>query len=93
MNDPIKIHYINAGEIPTTRSAQIAYACDIAGISVACCLGKGRHRDVARRRWHVMAILHERGWSSAEIGRRLNRDHSTVLHGLARHREISKAAA
>lgn len=35
-------------------------------------------------RWAVMHALDAMGWSSVKIGQYLNRDHTTVLHGLGR---------
>lgn len=85
MSEALKIYYIDE---PMTKRGSLARACDIAGISMGCCVGEGRHKDVVRRRWHVMAILSARGPSTAEIGRRLNRDHTTVMHGLRRWAQI-----
>lgn len=35
-------------------------------------------------RWQVMRELRDKGLSTPAIGRILNRDHSTILHGLLR---------
>lgn len=41
-----------------------------------------RFKHLVRTRWAVMAALHERGMSYKAIGRRLRRDHSTVMYGV-----------
>ena len=43
--------------------------------------------ETVRARQAVMAGLADAGWSSVRIGRYLGRDHSTVLHGIAKHRD------
>lgn len=45
---------------------------------------RGKDRDAARQ--HVMAALRGQRVSSAEIGRLLDRDPSTVCHGIAAHK-------
>lgn len=54
--------------------------------------GTSRARYICVARWALMTVLHEQGWSSPRIGRFLgNRDHTTVLNGLARARELMAA--
>lgn len=45
-------------------------------------LGRSRERSIARARAALYVRLHGLGLSSPEIGRALDRDHSTVLAGL-----------
>jgi hypothetical protein len=45
-----------------------------------------RNRHIVRLRQKAMYRMHrELGWSLPRIGRMLNRDHTTVLHGVRRH--------
>ena len=46
--------------------------------------GRSRLPDIVHARWAIMVDLHRVGFSSVNIGRMLNRDHSTVLHALTR---------
>lgn len=44
---------------------------------------RNRSRELVEKRWAVMVLLNEDGWSSSEIARYLGlNDHTTVLHGL-----------
>lgn len=52
-----------------------------------------RHRSMVRSRWAVMVALRQLGFSLPEIGDELNRDHSTVLHGLRSARKDEYLAA
>lgn len=47
-------------------------------------LGESRYPDDVRARYLIAAILRDRDWSWPQIGRALNRDHSTVLVSLRR---------
>jgi chromosomal replication initiation ATPase DnaA len=50
--------------------------------------GKSRVRQFVMPRQKVMAIALDMGYSSTMVGRFLGgRDHSSVLHGAARHKE------
>ncbi len=62
------------------------------GVPVADITGKCRAKYLVRARQHAMDVLHKRGWSYAEVGRRLGgRDHSTVIHGIKKHYERTRA--
>ena len=95
MREPIQIRYIHYGAVPdlppyvptgmTYRpDRNILAACEIAGISIEDARSPSRKREISYRRFHVMAILRSWGRSLPQIGRILNRDHSTILHGLRR---------
>lgn len=99
MREPLQIHYIQYGGVPKTPEflptgstyrpdRNIIAACEIAGISVAEARGPSRLKDVSYKRFHVMAILRSWGRSLPQIGRLLNRDHTTILHGLRRWETI-----
>lgn len=47
-------------------------------------LSPKRDMRTCAARWAVMHALDDMGWSSTKIGQFLNRDHTTVLHGLGR---------
>jgi chromosomal replication initiation ATPase DnaA len=57
------------------------------GLSYDEVTGTSRQRHIVAGRNHVYAALIECGFSSAAVGRYMGRDHSTVLHGAAQHRE------
>lgn len=59
----------------------IAEIADRFGLSYSQIVGKSRIRDISRARQTIYAILVRRGSSYAQVGRWLNRDHSSVLHG------------
>lgn len=46
--------------------------------------GPSRLPHIVRARWEVMTILRRRGLSLVAIGRIVNRDNTTVSHGLRR---------
>lgn len=51
--------------------------------------GRGRSRAVAEVRFAVMAAARHRGMSLPQIGRGLgDRDHTTIINGLRRAREL-----
>mgnify|MGYP001561965336 CR=1 FL=1 len=62
-------------EIATIAAA----AARCAGLTVGHLVGQGRATSVVRARRVAMSIAHERGFSYSEIGRALQRDHSTVM--------------
>lgn len=45
-------------------------------------LGKSRKRMIVNARRKCMVMLRNKGHTTTEIGRILNRDHSTVVHSL-----------
>jgi chromosomal replication initiation ATPase DnaA len=55
---------------------------EMTDISVAQILGAQQSRRVVYARWTVVIALHRRGWSASNIGRLLNRDHTTILYAL-----------
>lgn len=50
------------------------------GISWLRITGGQRARPVVQARWLAVHMLYERGYTSAEIGRQLGKDHTTILH-------------
>ena len=54
------------------------------GMTVDAMKGHSREARFAKARWEVMVALRDEGFSMPRIGRILNRDHTTVLHGLRR---------
>lgn len=52
------------------------------GVAADEILSPVRRAKVVRARWAVMRRLSAAGFSSVQIGRWLQRDHATVLHGL-----------
>lgn len=52
------------------------------GYTVADILGKSRFKRVVAVRRLCILMLREKGYSTTEIGRIMNRDHSTIVHAL-----------
>jgi chromosomal replication initiation ATPase DnaA len=52
------------------------------GTNVAEIAGKGRHATICQVRWDFFSRARSAGYSLNEIGRSVNKDHGTVLHGL-----------
>ena len=79
------------GELPARLSmAEIAaVVADRQGVSPAEIRGRGRTRRLVVARQAFMAEAYAQGrWSQPTIGRWLGgRDHSTIHHGIAAHRE------
>lgn len=53
-------------------------------VSIEDITGPSRERHICRARWEAMRAMRDRKLSTIRIGQLLNRDHSTVLHGLRR---------
>lgn len=65
------------------RERQIlAEAAERHGLTVEDLTGLSRKQKVVVARWEVMRALRDLGRSTPRIGQILNRDHSTVIHGL-----------
>ena len=62
----------------------ITQLCRHHGITLDELRGPCRRRRIAMARWEAMRALHGRGLSNGQIGMLLNRDPSTVHHGLRR---------
>lgn len=68
------------------RTDRLKGACERAGLTLEEAMGSSRYRNITRRRFHVMWIcVREYGWSACETGRRLNREHSSILWGVNHH--------
>jgi chromosomal replication initiation ATPase DnaA len=61
--------------------------CAEYGVSVAEVLGNSRIHDYVYARQACFFALQKVGLSSTQIGRLMNRDHSTVLYGIRTHKE------
>ncbi len=51
------------------------------GVLPAAVLGRDRRAEIVYARHLAMWLLSHAGVAASEIGRQLNRDHSTVIHG------------
>ena len=66
---------------PETEHQRIARIVPVAtDISWDCIKGKQRNQKVVNARWLAIEMLAESKYSCAQIGRFLNRDHTTILH-------------
>jgi chromosomal replication initiation ATPase DnaA len=59
-------------------------ASEVTGIPQAEILGPMRHKQVCRPRFAIMLAARRRAYSSPQIARVLQRDHTVVLDGAAR---------
>ena len=63
----------------------IMHICDLMGVTEIQLLGKGRKTILVQTRYMIFTVLRERGWTLTAIGKRMKRDHATVIHGLEEH--------
>lgn len=64
------------------------------GVSVADLRGPARTKGIAHARQHAMYLMAQQPHLSLpQIGRYLNRDHTTILHGVRAHKARAEAAA
>lgn len=70
-----------------TIQAIVSHMCDLRGQKESDVLGKCKTKPIAHLRQEIMSLAAEAGYSTPEIGRALNRDHSTVVHGIKAHRK------
>lgn len=64
------------------QSRELDEVARVYGVTIGKLIEKNKHPSLVRARWVAMLALHFGGLSYPEIGRRLGRDHTTVLHGL-----------
>lgn len=70
--------------------ARIAADCNL---TVADVMGRSRRQHIVECRWRIFAFLRRRGWSTPQIARRWDMDHTTVIHGLREHQARVRAAS
>ena len=64
-----------------------AIASMVHGVSIDDILSHKRHDRIVRARNTAFALARAGGWSLQEIGEAFNRHHTTVMHGLKKHKE------
>ena len=84
---PERVKFLHPGREPIVRRA-VEYAARQTGFTVNDILGQARDQPLAVTRFGVMAALTNAGLSSTEIGSALNRDHSSILYGVRRCKEM-----
>jgi chromosomal replication initiator protein len=76
--------FILTKSLDVTPRTILARECARRGLSVSEITGPKRHREIAHPRQDIMRIIRdETDASLPQIGRLFNRDHTTVLHGIA----------
>lgn len=76
-----------------TEKQRIQIITRAAGYTKVQICSPSRKAPLVRARQSVMAYLKDDlGYSYPVIGRYLNRDHTTVLHGVRKHRELELVA-
>lgn len=73
------------------RDAAVQVAAKSFDIGPADILGEDRSRQVAYGRHYAMWLLREMGYSFPQIGRQLNKDHTTVIAGVRGHAKRAEA--
>lgn len=68
---------------------QIEEIAKVYGYTAADILGKRKLKALVAVRRQCVVMLRKKGYSTTEIGRIMNRDHSTICHAL----QMSKAGA
>lgn len=67
-------------------TAEVAEVFGVSAIDIA---GEGRTRPIARARFATAWLARNRlGYSFSRIGKALNRDHTSILHGIGRCEEL-----
>lgn len=87
-----EIWLADPSELPVTVREVVARIASERALAVSDVLGPSRCRNVAEARWAIWAILRKRGYSFPRIGQLFGRDHTTVIHGVRRLREMEHAA-
>jgi len=57
------------------------------GLNLPDILGDEKTKKVTKARQEVMSELRDRGWSYAQIGQAMARDHTTIMHGVKAHEQ------
>lgn len=68
----------------------VAIAARLSHASVEALMGPGRHRSLTRIRHAVYYASRANGHSYPQIGARLNKNHSTVIHGVEQAMALSQ---
>jgi len=63
---------------------RFAWAVEIVGADVHVVRGERRLKTDVAQRWAIFWLLHNCGWSYPQIGRAMNRDHTTICYGVNR---------
>lgn len=72
---------INSNDIIQAVSKVVRIAPDVI-------ISLSRTKGVPEARFMIMAKMKEQGWVLEEIGRKISRDHSTVMNGLRKHEDL-----
>lgn len=75
-------------ELPVGPRRMVQIAASNYGVSVDEIKGPRRTKHLAEIRWRIAAAARAAGYNHTQIGRALNRDHTTVIHGLKRLEEM-----
>jgi chromosomal replication initiation ATPase DnaA len=77
---------------PDTRAEIMAIVDTVAqahGLSHADILGPSRYANIVRARHECFGMASEDGFTATEIGRAMNRDHTSVLNGVRKWKSAS----
>lgn len=76
---------------PYSRVMMFHLAQQLFGVHERDITGSARFRFVLNARFAVVKALHMRGWSYTEIGRLLDRDHSTIINACRKAQKLMDA--
>lgn len=60
----------------------LKFVCRELGVSIDDIWGKGKNKNLLAKRWIVICFLYLAGLNFSEIGRKVQKDHQTVIHAL-----------
>lgn len=65
-----------------TATEALRWLCAERSLDLAVVIGPSRKREHVRLRWWLAGELSSAGYNDCEIGNAMNRDHSSIWHGL-----------
>ena len=77
-------HYISEPVYDDPVPHVVKTACELWNVPMKLMLSPSRKAAVVAARQPVMAVLYDLGLTLADIGAELDRDHTTILHGIRR---------
>jgi chromosomal replication initiation ATPase DnaA len=66
------------------------HTAKVTGVSLDKLNSRDRAYDAIHARWVMMAMLRDNKYNLSAIGRLVERDHSTVIHGLRKAQQLRK---
>jgi len=70
--------------------AEIDAIAELHGYTLEDILGRSKLKPLVEVRWKCVVWMRGKGYSTTEIGRIMNRDHSTIVHSLQKMAAIAE---